>query len=95
MKKTKQTAKDIQIEQDVGGLLTDPLDVQIMVHMCQGKSTPDVSRMFNVSQGLVRHRTLRSLTKLHSLSGYAETFERVKQRLQADLDRLTHTEDKP
>jgi hypothetical protein len=49
---------------DLSGFLSDPLDVQIMVLMLKTTCQSEVAKQLGVSQGLVRHRFLRSIGKL-------------------------------
>lgn len=53
-----------QMEKDLAAFLSDPLDVQIMVQMSKTTCQSEVAKQLNVSQGLVRHRFLRSLNQM-------------------------------
>lgn len=73
-----------QIERDMSGVLSNSLDVQIMVLMYQTTCQSSVARALGVSQGLVRHRFIRSLRKLRPLPTmmeYVDTFEQISQNL--------------
>lgn len=49
---------------DLSGFLSDPLDVQIMILMWKTTCQSEVAKRLGVSQGLVRHRFLRSLSRM-------------------------------
>ena len=57
--------------QDMAGYLADPLDVQIMVLMWETTCQSEVAKRLSVSQGLVRHRFLRSLSRMRSNARFA------------------------
>lgn len=89
------------MEADLSSLLTDPLDVQIMLLMWQTTCQSEVAKRLGVSQGLVRHRFLRAISRMKGNSryeGYASLFEYVSVNLnilrevQRTLfdDRVTH-----
>ena len=90
-----------QMERDLSGFLSDPLDVRIMVLMWKTTCQSEVAKMLNVSQGLVRHRFLRSVTRMSvspKFQGYAVLFEYISANLNIlrDVqrpvwdDRVTH-----
>lgn len=54
------------LSNDMTGFLTDPLDVQIMVLMWKTTCQSEVAKRLGVSQGLVRHRFLRSLGSMRT-----------------------------
>ena len=60
-----------EIRSDLGDVLVDPLDVKIMVQMYQTTCQSEVAKNLKVSQGLVRHRFIRSIKRL-SNDGYEE-----------------------
>jgi DNA-directed RNA polymerase specialized sigma subunit len=60
-----------QIQNDLEDVLVDPLDVQIMIQMYQTTCQSEVAKNLNVSQGLVRHRFIRSIKRL-GCDGYDE-----------------------
>ena len=73
-----------QIESDMKAVLTNSLDVQIMVLMYQTTCQSSVARALGVSQGLVRHRFIRSIRKLEpmeSMAEYVDTFRKISQNL--------------
>lgn len=59
-----------QMTQDMVGFLDDPLDVQIMTLMWETTCQSEVAKRLGVSQGLVRHRFLRSLGRMKSSPRY-------------------------
>lgn len=73
-----------RIERDMRGVLSNPLDVQIMMLMYQTTCQSSVARALCVSQGLVRHRFIRSIKKLEPLPSmfeYVDTFRQISQNL--------------
>lgn len=60
-----------QIRTDLEEVLIDPLDVEIMVQMFQTTCQSEVAKNLSVSQGLVRHRFIRSIKRLAN-DGYDE-----------------------
>jgi len=64
--------------------LDDPLDVQIMLLMFETTCQSEVAKRLGVSQGLVRHRFLRSIKRLDEAGGcqkYADLFRYVYKNL--------------
>lgn len=51
--------------------LNDPIDVDIMLLMHQTTCQSDVAKLLNVSQGFVRHRFIRSVSRLR-LAGHVD-----------------------
>jgi DNA-directed RNA polymerase specialized sigma subunit len=78
---------DIQIrtlENDLTGVLPDGLDVQIMSLMYQTTCQSEVAKRLGVSQGLVRHRFIRSAKKIRpikKLKAYSDIFDVIAQNL--------------
>lgn len=73
-----------QLEADLVGFLSDPLDVQIMVLMWRTTCQSEVAKRLGVSQGLVRHRFIRSLKRMRDnpkLSLYVTLFDRIQENL--------------
>ena len=73
-----------QLEQDLVGFLSDPLDVQIMVLMWKTTCQSEVAKRLGVSQGLVRHRFIRSLKRMQenpNLTQYVALFDRIQENL--------------
>lgn len=60
-----------QIQKDLEDVLVDPLDVQIMIMMYETTCQSEVAKNLSVSQGLVRHRFIRSIKRLGN-DGYDE-----------------------
>lgn len=52
---------DGELERVLNDLLEDPLDIQIMLLMYDTTCQSEVAKLLGVSQGLVRHRFLRSI----------------------------------
>jgi predicted DNA-binding protein (UPF0251 family) len=89
------------MEADLSSLLTDPLDVQILLLMWQTTCQSEVAKRLGVSQGLVRHRFLRAISRMRGnprYENYARLFEYISvnlnilrevQRTMFD-DRVTH-----
>jgi len=50
----------------IEGTLTDPIDVEIMYRMHETTCQSEVAKTLGVSQGFVRHRFLRSITRLRA-----------------------------
>lgn len=53
-----------QMANDLAGFFGDPLDVQILVLMWETTCQSEAAKILGVTQGLVRHRFMRSLDKL-------------------------------
>jgi len=74
----------VQMERDLTGFLSDPLDVQIMAQMWSTTCQSEVAKRLNVSQGLVRHRFLRALSRMRSnvkLVKYVVLFDYISANL--------------
>ena len=74
-----EPAAQVQLEDT----LSDPIDVQIMLHMYRTTCQSDVAKLLGVSQGFVRHRFLRSVSRLRA-KGYtalADLYEKVGANL--------------
>lgn len=56
--------EDGELEQVFADFLVDPLDVEIMVLMYETTCQSEVAKRLGVSQGLVRHRFIRTITKM-------------------------------
>lgn len=64
--------------------LLDPLDVNIMVLMFETTCQSEVAKRMGVTQGLVRHRFIRSIEKMGNVPGmepYVRLFSIVAQNL--------------
>lgn len=69
---------------DLTGFLTDPLDVRIMILMWETTCQSEVAKCLGVTQGLVRHRFLRSVNRMRSnpkMSQYVELFDYITKNL--------------
>ena len=69
---------------DLAGFLSDPLDVQIMILMWKTTCQSEVAKQLDVSQGLVRHRFLRSLARMRTsarLAKYVAIFDYISSNL--------------
>lgn len=65
-------------------VLTDPLDVDIVVLMCRTTCQSEVAQTLGVSQGLVRHRFIRSIGKVREKPGmqtYVALYEEISNNL--------------
>jgi DNA-directed RNA polymerase specialized sigma subunit len=72
------------LEDALGGALTDDLDVQIMSLMYQTTCQSEVAKRLGVSQGLVRHRFIRSIKRLREAEGlsvYVDVFDVISKNL--------------
>ena len=73
-----------QLQRDMSTFLDDPLDAEIMILMYRTTCQSEVAKRLGVSQGLVRHRFMRSLKKmaLHPrMVLYVELFECISGNL--------------
>lgn len=74
----------LQLDKDIEGFLADPLDVNIMKLMYETTCQSEVASKLNVSQGLVRHRFIRSIKRMSEnsrMAVYAEIFTLISQNL--------------
>jgi len=55
-----------EMTKDLASYFSDTLDVQIMVLMWETTCQSEVAKMLGVTQGLVRHRFMRTLAKMRS-----------------------------
>lgn len=72
------------LEQTMRGFLPDPMDAQIMVLMWETTCQSEVAKRLGVSQGLVRHRFIRSVKRMaehENLMPFAEMFEAISTNL--------------
>lgn len=95
---------EAQMVRDLKEILTDPLDVEIMLGMRETTCQSEVAKRLGVSQGLVRHRFLRSLGRIELAQEYDDYVKiygfissnlnilREVQRPSWDI-RVTHTVD--
>ncbi len=73
-----------QLDKDIEGFLADPLDVNIMKLMYETTCQSEVASKLNVSQGLVRHRFIRSIKRMSDnpkMIIYAEIFTLISKNL--------------
>jgi DNA-directed RNA polymerase specialized sigma24 family protein len=72
------------IEQDLSSVISDPIDVRIMIDMIDTTCQSDVAKAMGVTQGYVRHRffrTLRALEHMNGMDGYVALFTHVANHL--------------
>jgi hypothetical protein len=55
---------EVELEKDLTIFLEDALDLKVMLLLPKTACQSDVARLLGVSQGLVRHRYLRSIEKM-------------------------------
>lgn len=73
-----------EVEMAMKGFLSDPLDIQIMVLMYDSMCQSKVANKLSVTQGLVRHRFLRSIKRMEgfpSLEKYYTLFFLISKNL--------------
>jgi len=64
--------------------LTDPLDIQIMILMHETTCQSEVAKRLGVTQGLVRHRFIRTIERMEDAGGlekYAGMFRSISENL--------------
>lgn len=69
-----------QMEKDLAEVVSDPIDVKIMLGMVDTTCQSEVARDLDVTQGFVRHRFLRTIDKLETIEGmetYVAVFRHV------------------
>lgn len=72
------------LENDLAGFFSDYLDVQIMVLMWQTTCQSEVAKQLSVTQGLVRHRFMRSLERMRNnprFAKYVALFDYISSNL--------------
>lgn len=73
-----------RLEKDLEGVLSDPVDVRIMVLFWQAGCQSAVAKQLDTSQGMIRHRIERSLRRLElfpQFSLYTDWFRKIQQNL--------------
>jgi len=73
-----------QMREDLSRFMTDPMDIQIMLYMYETTCQSESAKRLNVSQGLVRHRFIRSIKKMkqyESMSFYSDIFSMISANL--------------
>jgi DNA-directed RNA polymerase specialized sigma24 family protein len=76
--------KQQEIEDNLQKILEDELDIKIMILMYQTTCQSEVAKRLGVSQGLVRHRFIRSLERMRKnteLIKYVKIFDIVAENL--------------
>ena len=61
------------IEKDLRGCFSDERDVKVMMGMLRTTCQSDVAKELGTSQGFVRHRFLRSISRLEGMAGMEKT----------------------
>ena len=72
------------LKKDLQGFLSDPLDVDIMLYMYKTTCQSEVAKRLGVSQGLVRHRFIRTIKRMgdnEKMSFYADLFQNISENL--------------
>jgi len=72
------------LERAMRRFLDDPLDAEIMIRMNDTTCQSEVAKALGVSQGLVRHRFIRSLKRMQevpALQLFVDLFEYIAQNL--------------
>jgi hypothetical protein len=72
------------IEKDLRSVISDPVDVKIMIEVMHTTCQSDVARSMGVTQGYIRHRFFRTLTALENMRGmenYVALFRHVADHL--------------
>jgi len=75
---------DDELLEALEGFLSDPLDIQIMILMYETTCQSSVAKRLGVSQGLVRHRFIRSIERMGVLDGmtkYTAMFQLISENL--------------
>lgn len=73
-----------QMREDLSRFMTDPMDIQIMLYMYETTCQSESAKRLKVSQGLVRHRFIRSIKKMkqyESMSFYSDIFSMISANL--------------
>lgn len=72
------------LREGVRGFLSDPLDVEILILMYETTCQSETAKRLGVSQGLVRHRFFRSISRMEGnphMRHYADLFSVVAANL--------------
>jgi DNA-directed RNA polymerase specialized sigma24 family protein len=85
-----------EMRRDLGRFLSDPMDIDIMVYMYDTTCQSEAAKRLGVSQGLVRHRFIRTIDRMgrnESMSFYADLFAMIAQNLNIlrEVRRSTNT----
>ena len=79
-----------EMEADLRGALSDERDIQIMLGMVRTTCQSDVASELGVSQGMVRYRFLKTITKLEAMSGM-DPWVQVFKYVSLNLNMLKNT----
>ena len=74
----------LMLKADLQGFLSDPLDVEIMLYMYKTTCQSEVAKRLGVSQGLVRHRFIRTIKRMgdnERMCFYALLFQNIAENL--------------
>lgn len=85
-----------EMRKDLSGFLSDPMDIEIMVYMYDTTCQSEAAKRLGVSQGLVRHRFIRTIERMNridSMSFYADLFSMIALNLNIlrEVRRSTNT----
>jgi len=83
------------LKEDLKGFLSDPLDVDIMLYMYKTTCQSEVAKRLGVSQGLVRHRFIRTIKRMSDnerMCFYADLFQNIAENLNIlrEVQRIPH-----
>lgn len=73
-----------QMRSDLSKFMSDPMDIDIMMFMYETTCQSESAKRLKVSQGLVRHRFIRSIKKMaadESMHFYSEIFTMIADNL--------------
>lgn len=73
-----------EMRRDLSRFLSDPMDIDIMVYMYDTTCQSEAAKRLGVSQGLVRHRFIRTIDRMgrhDSMSFYADLFSTIAKNL--------------
>lgn len=85
-----------EMRRDLSRFLSDPMDIDIMVFMYDTTCQSEAAKRLGVSQGLVRHRFIRTIERMNrneSMSFYADLFSMIARNLNIlrEVRRSTNT----
>lgn len=72
------------MRRDLSRFLSDPMDIDIMIYMYNTTCQSEAAKRLGVSQGLVRHRFIRTIDRMsrhESMSFYADLFSTISKNL--------------
>lgn len=73
-----------QMRSDLSNFMSDPMDIDIMMYMYETTCQSESAKRLGVSQGLVRHRFIRSIKKMQqhdSMEFYSNIFSMIAENL--------------